>query len=85
MEEYVYNPLTVNGTVFLMWLMLKYYLQFLAGHFVMQMRKIPEVKLFAYPSAIKPFMSTACMPHFVHMIVILLVQGSQEQHTLQLT
>ena len=34
MEEYIYNMVTVNDTVFLMWLMLRYYLQILVGHFV---------------------------------------------------
>ena len=40
----------------------------------MQMRKIPEVKLFGYPSTITPTVWGACMPNFEHITVIGLVQ-----------
>ena len=78
-EQYMYKTVAVDDTVFLMWLMLKYYLQILAGHFVMQMRKIPEVKLFAYPSTIKLSQWKACLPNFVYVIIIVLVRGSKEK------
>ena len=78
-EQYMYKTVTENDTVLLMWLILKYYLQILAGHFIMQMRKIPEVKLFAYPSTMKPSQWKACLPNFVYVIIIVLVRGSKEK------
>ena len=82
-EQYMYKTVTENDTVFLMWLILQYYLQILAGHFIMQMRKIPEVKLFAYPSTMKPSQWKACLRNFVYVIIIVLVRGSKKKTLLE--
>ena len=44
----------------------------------MQMRTIPEVGRFAYPSTIKPYVLGACMPNIMHITAIFLVQEPPE-------
>ena len=45
----------------------------------MQMRKIPEVKFFAYPSTIEPSERKARVPNSVYVITNALVQGGKEK------
>ena len=65
-EKYMSNMMDINSTLWLLWLIEPAWRNTEMAILFMQMRTMPEVKLFGPPSTAKHMVLLACVPIFVH-------------------